>query len=38
MRDTAGEWTYRDLGSKNGTYLNDEEIEKDGGPGVPKKP
>lgn len=26
MRDTDGEWTYRDLGSKNGTYINDEEI------------
>ena len=28
MRDTKGEWIYRDLGSKNGTYLNDAEIGK----------
>ena len=26
MRDTRGEWTYRDLGSKNGTLINDEEV------------
>jgi len=26
MRDTAGRWVYRDLGSKNGTYLNEEKI------------
>lgn len=37
MRDTAGEWTYRDLGSKNGTYLNDEEIGKGRGTRSSKK-
>lgn len=26
MRDTHGDWTYRDLGSKNGTMINDEEM------------
>lgn len=26
MRDTRGKWIYRDLGSKNGTYLNEEKI------------
>ncbi|MGN1414096.1 MAG: FtsW/RodA/SpoVE family cell cycle protein [Anaerovoracaceae bacterium] len=26
MRDTAGRWTYRDLGSKNGSFLNDRQI------------
>ena len=26
MRDTAGDWTYRDLGSKNGSFLNDRKI------------
>lgn len=26
MRDTGGKWIYRDLGSKNGTYLNEEKI------------
>lgn len=26
MRDTKGNWTYRDLGSKNGTLINGEEV------------
>lgn len=26
MRDTRGDWSYRDLGSKNGTFLNDKKI------------
>ncbi len=26
MRDTKGQWTYRDLGSKNGTYLNENKV------------
>lgn len=26
MRDTKGNWTYRDLGSKNGTYINEQNI------------
>lgn len=26
MRDTHGRWTYRDLGSKNGTYINGEQV------------
>ena len=26
MRDTKGSWRYRDLGSKNGTYLNDKRV------------
>ncbi len=26
MRDSQGSWTYQDLGSKNGSYLNDHEI------------
>jgi cell division protein FtsW (lipid II flippase)/pSer/pThr/pTyr-binding forkhead associated (FHA) protein len=26
MRDTDGQWIYRDLGSKNGTYLNEENV------------
>lgn len=26
MRDTRGNWTYRDLGSKNGTYLNEDKV------------
>ncbi len=26
MRDTKGQWAYRDLGSKNGTYLNDIKV------------
>lgn len=26
MQDTKGNWTYRDLGSKNGTLINGEEV------------
>ena len=26
MRDGGGNWTYRDVGSKNGSFLNDHEI------------
>lgn len=26
MRNTKGQWIYRDLGSKNGTRINDEEV------------
>ncbi len=26
MRNTKGQWVYRDLGSKNGTLVNDEEV------------
>ncbi len=37
MRNSQGEWTYRDLGSKNGTYLEDIEISKEGEMGPPIK-
>ena len=26
MRNTRGKWIYRDLGSRNGTYINDEDV------------
>ncbi len=28
MRDTRGDWKYRDLGSKNGTYINEKKVAK----------
>ena len=36
MRDSQGDWRYQDLGSKNGTYLNDIKISKAGenGPAI----
>ncbi|MBQ4649652.1 MAG: FtsW/RodA/SpoVE family cell cycle protein [Firmicutes bacterium] len=37
MRSTSGQWTYRDLGSKNGTYLEDMKISKEGQMGPPIK-
>ena len=27
MRDTQGQWTFQDLGSKNGSYINDKKVE-----------
>ncbi len=27
MRDMRGDWTYQDLGSKNGSYINDKAVE-----------
>lgn len=35
MRSTSGKWTYRDLGSKNGTYLEDLKISREGEMGPP---
>lgn len=35
MRGSDGEWTFRDLGSKNGTYLEDIKISKEGEMGPP---
>ena len=26
MRNTRGKWIYRDLGSRNGPYINDEDV------------
>ena len=37
MRSTSGQWTYRDLGSKNGTYLEDLRISKEDQMGPPVK-
>ncbi|MEE0797760.1 MAG: FtsW/RodA/SpoVE family cell cycle protein [Anaerovoracaceae bacterium] len=37
MRDENGDWSYSDLGSKNGTYLNGEEIDGGRGAGRSKK-
>ena len=37
MRGTNGTWTYRDLGSKNGTYLEDLKISKEKEMGPPIK-
>ncbi|MBR5230355.1 MAG: FtsW/RodA/SpoVE family cell cycle protein [Firmicutes bacterium] len=37
MRNTSGRWIYRDLGSKNGTYLDDLKISKEGEMGPPIK-
>lgn len=36
MRDSQGDWRYQDLGSKNGTFLNDIKISKAGknGPAI----
>ena len=35
MRGSSGEWSYRDLGSKNGTYLEDVKISKEKEMGPP---
>lgn len=37
MRGSSGQWTYRDLGSKNGTYLEDLRISKENEMGPPIK-
>ena len=37
MRSSSGQWTYRDLGSKNGTYLEDLKISKEKEMGPPIK-
>lgn len=37
MRGSSGQWTYRDLGSKNGTYLEDIKISKENEMGPPIK-
>lgn len=34
MRDTKGIWRYKDLGSKNGSYINDRKVVRQGKQGV----